>query len=94
MRESNIISANPISTWRRSWWAQTRVTSRLAMTAKRPEMEMARPARPSLAPRSRAIGVSRLTGINSAAISRATQRDMAPTAPQCSCTTGRGSTAA
>jgi len=37
---------------------------------------------PSVASRSWAIGVSKLTGMNSAAISSATHIVMAPTAPQ------------
>ena len=44
-------------------------------------MAMAWPARPSVIPRSLAIGVSRLTGMNSDAISVDTQRVSAATAP-------------
>jgi len=55
---------------------------RLVITANRPEMEMAYPAIPELAWRSLAIGVSRLTGMNSAAISKPTHIAMEPTAPQ------------
>ena len=58
------------------------VTTRLAATAKKPLIEIAWPVWPSVAPRLSAIGVSRLTGMNSAEISRATQRDMERTAPQ------------
>jgi hypothetical protein len=44
---------------------------RLVATAKRPEIEMAWPAIPTDASRSEAIGVRRLTGMNSDAISMA-----------------------
>ncbi|MNN80121.1 hypothetical protein D3C81_1968220 [compost metagenome] len=43
-------------------------------------MEMACPAMPWVACRSSAMGVSRLTGMNSEAINRATHRAMEPTA--------------
>ncbi|GFO64008.1 hypothetical protein GMPD_19270 [Geomonas paludis] len=43
-------------------------------------MEMAWPAAPAVAPRSAAIGVSRLTGMNSEAISIATHNAIEPTA--------------
>ena len=56
--------------------------NRLVATAKRPETEMACPAMPTVAPRSRAIGVRRLTGMNSAAISSATHIPIEATAPQ------------
>src|SRR5436190_13442566 len=55
---------------------------RLVSTAKTPETAMAWPACPSVTCRSAAIGVSRLTGMNSEAISVATQRERANTAPQ------------
>ncbi len=42
--------------------------SRLVDTAKIPDTEMARPASPSVMPRSEAMGVSKLTGRNSDAI--------------------------
>lgn len=63
------------------------VTSRLAAMANRPLIEMACPVWPSVAPRPCAIGVSRLMGMNSEAISRATHRVMDRTAPQAA--TGR-----
>jgi hypothetical protein len=53
---------------------------RLVTTAKRPDTEIACPAIPSLAPRSAAMGVRRLTGMNSDAISIATQSAIEPTA--------------
>src|SRR5436189_241790 len=55
---------------------------RLVATANSPETEIACPAMPAVAPRSRAIGVRRLTGMNSAAMSNATHIAMEPTAPQ------------
>lgn len=56
--------------------------NRLVTTAKRPEIEIACPAIPSVAFKSAAIGVNKLTGINSDAISIATQRVIDPTALQ------------
>ena len=50
--------------------------NRLVTTAKIPEIEIACPARPSVMPRSPAIGVNRLTGMNSEAMSTATQSAM------------------
>ena len=55
--------------------------SKLATTAKRPETEIAWPACPSVSPRSCAIGVNRLTGMNSEAIRTTTQSVMVQTAP-------------
>jgi hypothetical protein len=55
---------------------------RLDTTANRPEIEMAWPAMPCVAPRSLAMGVSRLTGMNSEVISTARHIVMAPTALQ------------
>jgi hypothetical protein len=55
---------------------------RLASSANRPEMAMACPAWPSLMRRSAAIGVSRLTGMNSEAIRAKAPSAMAMTAPQ------------
>src|SRR3954447_584085 len=49
---------------------------------KRPDTEIACPAMPTVAPRLRAIGVSRLTGMNSAAISNATHIPIEATALQ------------
>ena len=54
--------------------------NKLVTTAKRPEIEIAWPAIPSVARRSAAIGVSRLTGMNSDAISIATHSVIEPTA--------------
>jgi hypothetical protein len=54
---------------------------RLVSTASRPETAMAWPACPSVMCRSAASGVSRLTGMNSEAMSVATQSVMANTAP-------------
>jgi len=56
--------------------------SRLAATANKPDTAIAWPAAPWLACRSAAIGVNRLTGMNSAAINIATHIDIAPTALQ------------
>ncbi|MNY31237.1 hypothetical protein D3C86_1653930 [compost metagenome] len=56
--------------------------NRLVITANRPEIEMACPAMPSVALRSAAIGVNRLTGMNSEAISIATHIAIEPTALQ------------
>ena len=54
--------------------------SRLVTTANSPEIEIACPAMPAVAFRSCAIGVSRLTGMNSAAISSVTHIAIEPTA--------------
>jgi hypothetical protein len=59
----------------RSWGVAWRLT-----TANSPEMEMAWPAIPTVARRSDAIGVKRLTGMNSDAISIAAHIAMDPTA--------------
>ncbi|MNZ52021.1 hypothetical protein D3C78_698540 [compost metagenome] len=56
---------------------------RLVSTASAPDIAIPWPARPSVMCSSRAIGVSRLTGINSEAISTKTQSVMANTPPQC-----------
>jgi hypothetical protein len=55
---------------------------RLVRTAKSPEIEIDCPACPSVMPRSVAIGVSRLTGMNSDAMSPETQSAIEATAPQ------------
>src|SRR4051812_23053019 len=55
---------------------------RLVATANSPDTEMACPSMPTVAPRSRAIGVRRLTGMNSAAMSRETHIAIEATAPQ------------
>ena len=57
------------------------VMRRLAATANSPLTEIAWPVWPSVAPRPLAIGVSRLTGMNSDAISIATQSAIERTAP-------------
>ncbi|MNJ69154.1 hypothetical protein D3C77_654690 [compost metagenome] len=51
--------------------------ARLVSTAKLPEMAIPYPASPSLTCRSDAIGVSKLTGMNSEAISANTHSDIA-----------------
>ncbi len=56
------------------------VMKRLVTTAKTPEIEIAWPACPSVSARSRAMGLRRLTGMNSDAISTKTQRAIAKTA--------------
>jgi hypothetical protein len=60
----------------------TVVTSRLAATANRPLIEIACPVWPSVARSPSAIGVSRLTGMNSEAISIAAQSAIERAAPQ------------
>jgi hypothetical protein len=69
-------------TFLRSMFRVSPVTVRLVITAKRPEIEIACPARPSVTPRSAASGVKRLTGMNSDAIRMATHSVMENTAPQ------------
>ena len=56
--------------------------TRLVSTAKTPEIEMACPASPSVMRRSEAIGVNRLTGMNSEAMSTMTHSAMDSTAPR------------
>jgi hypothetical protein len=56
--------------------------NRLVTTANRPETEIDWPACPSVRCNPEAIGVSRLTGMNSDAISVETHRVSAKTAPQ------------
>nr|WP_245419900.1 hypothetical protein [Phyllobacterium salinisoli] len=58
------------------------VMTKLAATAKRPLIEIACPVCPSVARSPLAIGVSRLTGMNSEAVSIATQSAIERTAPQ------------
>ena len=58
------------------------VIARLVATAKSPLIEIACPVCPVVAPSPSAIGVNRLTGMNSDAISIATQSDMDQTAAQ------------
>src|SRR6478736_1490538 len=65
-------------------------TDRLVRTAKSPEMAMPCPTIPSETWSSAAMGVSRLTGMNSDAISAKTHRDMAKTPPQCAGCCARG----
>lgn len=80
--DNSITPVRAINTWRRLKRDDSGAISRLATTANRPEIEIAWPAMPALACRSAAIGVSRLTGMNSEAISSATQSDIEPTALQ------------
>src|ERR1017187_3448792 len=72
----------PMSTWRRLKRPASVAMNKLVATAKRPEIEIAWPAIPSVARRSWAMGVNKLTGINSEAISSDTQSAMEPTALQ------------
>lgn len=58
-----------------------REIDRLVSTANAPDMAMPCPARPSLTPKSLAIGVSRLTGMNSEAINAKTHSVIAKTPP-------------
>ena len=55
---------------------------KLLITAKIPEMAIACPTCPSRIFKSKAIGVSKLTGINSEAIKTAQHKDITQTAPQ------------
>jgi hypothetical protein len=59
----------------------TEEMKRLVTTAKRPEMEIACPACPSVSARSVAIGVSKLTGRNSEVTRAKAHSDIARTAP-------------
>ena len=70
------------NTVRRSRRAVTPAMTKLVSTAKTPEIEMACPARPSVIRRSDAIGVNRLTGMNSEAMSTMTHSAMDSTAPR------------
>ncbi|MNG11999.1 hypothetical protein D3C84_955770 [compost metagenome] len=65
----------------RSTRAATEAMPRLVSSANSPETAMPWPAWPSLMCRSAAIGVSRLTGMNSEATSANAASDMASTAP-------------
>ena len=67
---------------RRSRRASSPLLNRLVMTAKKPETEIAIPACPSVIESSSAIGVSRLTGMNSEATSTNVIRVMQTTVPQ------------
>lgn len=58
---------------------------RLVSTASAPETAIPCPASPTVTPESRAIGVSRLTGINSEAISIKTHKVMAKMPPHYAC---------
>src|SRR4051812_18310437 len=80
--EASITPVRPTRTYRLSKRAANVAMNRLVATAKRPETEIACPAMPTVAPRSWAIGVRRLTGMNSAAMRRATHIAIDPTAPQ------------
>ena len=79
--ERIIASVRLSSTVRRSMPRVTLEIDRLVRTANSPETAIACPAVPSLTPRSEAIGVRRLTGMNSEAISVATQSVRAKTEP-------------
>lgn len=57
--------------------------SRLVSTAKTPTAVTVCPAMPSVTARSRAMGVSRLTGMNSAAMRHVTPMNRENTAGQC-----------
>ncbi|MNH16280.1 hypothetical protein D3C79_759130 [compost metagenome] len=57
-------------------------SNRLVITAKKPEIEMACPAWPSVSDKSDAMGVSKLTGKNSDATRAKAQSDIARTALQ------------
>jgi hypothetical protein len=81
-REASITTVSPISTLRLSTRLAIVGAIKLATTANKPEMEIACPAIPSVAPKSEAIGVSKLTGMNSDAINIATHIDIEPTALQ------------
>jgi hypothetical protein len=80
--ETIISPVSPSSRGRRSMRRVTEAMNRLVTTAKIPEIEIAWPARPSLRCRLAATGVSRLTGMNSEAISADTHSVSARTAPQ------------
>lgn len=80
--EMIIATVRPSSTCLRSMQRVSVEMHRLVATANRPETAMAWPAWPSVTCRSAAIGVSRLTGMNSEAIKVDTQRVRAPTAFQ------------
>ena len=67
---------------RRSSRASSPLLNRLVTTAKKPETAIAIPACPSVIARSSAMGVSRLTGMNSEATSVKVINDMQITAPQ------------
>src|SRR5688500_6805839 len=67
---------------RRSTRLVAEAIRRLVRTAKMPEIEIAWPAWPSVTSRSDAMGVRRLTGMNSEAMSVDTHRVSAKTAPR------------
>jgi hypothetical protein len=78
--DASMTPVSPNSTGRRLYRPATVAISKLATKANSPEIEIACPAMPSVALRSRAICVNKLTGINSAAISMLTQSAIDPTA--------------
>ena len=78
--DASIRAVNAASTWRRSNRLATVAMNRLVATANNPDMDIACPDMPSVAPKSAAIGVSKLTGMNSEAMSKATHIVMEPTA--------------
>ena len=79
-RDISMVAVSATSRMRRSIRAAMLGTHKLMSTAKRPEIEIACPAMPSVACKSRAMGVSKLTGMNSEAMSNATHMDIEPTA--------------
>jgi hypothetical protein len=80
--ETSISTVRPSRRTRRSSRGVAGAMNRLVSTANRPETAIACPAWPSVRCRSVAMGVSRLTGMNSDATRVAAHRDMANTAPQ------------
>ncbi|MNE41225.1 hypothetical protein D3C80_1352850 [compost metagenome] len=80
--DSSMKPVSAISTDFRFSFPAAVVTSMLAMTANSPLIEIACPVCPSVARSPSAIGVNRLTGMNSDAISIATQSAIERTAPQ------------
>ncbi|MNI24827.1 hypothetical protein D3C73_784600 [compost metagenome] len=82
MPDTIISTVSDNSSGLRSTRAAIEAISRLVIKANNPDTAMPWPAWPSVTCRSAAIGVSRLTGINSEATSTKAARDMANTAPQ------------
>ena len=80
--EASMSPVSTMSTWRRSKRPAMVAMNRLVTTANSPEIEIAWPAIPSVALKSAAIGVSKLTGKNSEAMSIETHRVIDPTALQ------------
>ena len=88
--ETSISTASDSSTRRRSIPRVADEMPRAVRRAKTPETTMACPALPSVMRRSVAMGVSRLTGMNSDAISVATHSVRAKTAPHPCARAARG----